>query len=117
MANYAGLSYGEELYCGTGIQTFLTSDGVLTGKTCTSVFASGAVASLVLNGATVGITDGNTLDMVIKTVSGTLTNACFVCSCETCLDPDGNAQRATYSGSTINPSSPFTLIGMGYLQS
>ena len=48
MANYAGLSYGEELYCGTGIQTFLTSDGVLTGKTCTSVVATGgAVAGLV----------------------------------------------------------------------
>tara|TARA_Y100000389_G_scaffold184667_1_gene203338 strand:+ start:1030 stop:1383 length:354 start_codon:yes stop_codon:yes gene_type:complete len=117
MANYAGLSSGEELYCGTNIQPYLTSTGQLTGKTCTSVFASGAVSGLVLNGATVGITDGNTLDMVIKTVSGTLTNACFVCSCKTCLDPDGNAQRATYSGQTINPESPYTLIGMGFLQS
>ncbi len=117
MANYAGLSSGEELYCGTSIQPYLTSAGQLTGKTCTSVFASGAVAGLVLNGATVGITDGNTLDMVIKTVSGTLTNACFVCSCKTCLDPDGNAQKATYGGQTINPESPYTLIGMGFLQS
>jgi len=119
MANYAGLSYGEELYCGTSIQPYLTSTGQLTGKTCTSVFASsGAVSGLVINGATVGITNGSTLDIVIKTVSGTLTNACFVCDCKTCLDPDGNAQKATYSGSTtINPTTPYTLIGMGFLQS
>ena len=118
MANYAGLSYGEELYCGTGIQTFLTSDGVLTGKTCTSVVATGgAVAGLVINGTSVNITDGNSLDIVINNISGILTNACFTCDCRTCLDPDGNAQKATYGGSTINPSSPFTLIGMGYLQS
>ena len=37
MANYAGLSFGEELYCGTGIQPFLSGGGDLTGKTCTSV--------------------------------------------------------------------------------
>ncbi len=117
MANYAGLSFGEELYCNTSIQPYLTSTGQLTGKTCTSVFASGAVSGLVLNGATVGITDGNTLDMVIKTVSGTITNACFICSCHNCSDPDSNLQKATYSGSTINPLSPFTLIGMGYSQS
>ena len=118
MANYAGLSYGEELYCGTGIQPFLTAAGDLTGKTCTSVRASGgAVANLDINGATVSISDGNSLDVVIKNITGTTTNACFTCDCRTCLDPDGNAQRATYSGNTINPSSPYTLIGMGYLQS
>ena len=117
MANYAGISYGEELYCNTSIQPFLTTTGELTGKTCTSVRATGAVTGLVINGATVNISDGNSLDVVINNVGGTLTNACFVCDCRTCLDPDGNAQKATYSGSTINPSSPFTLIGMGYLQS
>ena len=118
MANYAGLSYGEELYCGTNIDQFLTSNGQLTGLTCTSVRASGgAVASLVINGATVSISDGNSLDVVIKNITGTKTNACFLCSCRTCLDPDGNAQRATYSGQTINPASPYTLIGMGFLQS
>jgi hypothetical protein len=118
MANYAGLSFGEELYCGTGIQPFLTAAGDLTGKTCTSVRASGgAVAGLIINGATVSISDGNSLDVVIKNITGTTTNACFTCDCRTCLDPDGNAQRATYSGNTINPSSPYTLIGMGYLQS
>jgi len=118
MANYAGLSFGEELYCGTGIQPFLSGGGDLTGKTCTSVRASGgAVAGLIINGATVSISDGNSLDVVIKNITGTTTNACFTCDCRTCLDPDGNAQRATYSGNTINPSSPYTLIGMGYLQS
>jgi hypothetical protein len=117
MANYAGLSYGEELYCGTGIQPFLTAAGDLTGKTCTSVRATGAVSGLIINGATVSISDGNSLDVVIKNVGGTLTNACFLCDCRTCLDPDGNAQRATYSGQTINPASPYTLIGMGFLQS
>lgn len=117
MANYAGLSFGEELYCGTSIQTYLDSDGFLTGKTCSAVFASGAVTGLVINGSTVAVADGSTLETVITTVSGTLTNACFVCSCRTCEDPDGNAQKATFSGSTINPLSPFTLIGMGYLQS
>jgi len=117
MANYAGLSYGEELYCGTGIQPFLTAAGDLTGKTCTSIRATGAVSGLVINGATVNISDGNSLDIVIKNVSGTLTNACFLCDCRTCLDPDGNAQRATFSGQTINPASPYTLIGMGFLQS
>jgi hypothetical protein len=118
MANYAGLSFGEELYCGTGIQPFLNGGGDLTGKTCTSVVATGGnVSGLTINGATVNITDGNSLDIVIKNIGGTLTNACFTCDCRTCLDPDGNAQRATYSGNTINPSSPYTLIGMGYLQS
>ena len=117
MANYAGLSYGEELYCGTGIQAYLTSTGELTGKTCTSVRATGAVSGLIINGATVNISHGNSLDVVIKNVAGTLTNACFLCDCPTCLDPDGNAQVATYSGSTISPASPFTLIGMGFLQS
>ena len=117
MANYAGLSYGEELYCGTNIEPFLTPGGQLTGLTCSSVFASGGDATLTLNGAAVTITNGNTLDLVINTVSGTLTNACFLCNCRTCLDPDGNAQRATYSGQTINPASPYTLIGMGFLQS
>ena len=117
MANYAGLSYGEELYCGTSIQPFLTGAGGLTGKTCTSVRATGTVTGLIINGATVNISDGNSLDIVIKNVAGTLTNACFLCDCRTCLDPDGNAQKATYSGQTINPASPYTLIGMGFLQS
>jgi hypothetical protein len=117
MANYAGLSYGEEMYCGTNIQPFLTPEGQLTGKTCSSVFASGGDATLTLNGAVVTITDGNTLDLIIKTVDGTLTNACFICDCKTCSDPDGNAAKAVdVSGNTINPVSPYTLIGMGFLQ-
>ena len=83
----------------------------------TGNITGGNVSGLTINGATVNITDGNSLDIVIKNIGGTLTNACFTCDCRTCLDPDGNAQRATYSGNTINPSSPYTLIGMGYLQS
>ena len=128
MANYAGLSYGNELICGTSIQQHLTSSGTLTGKTCSGIYGSGAVAGLLINGSSIGIPDGSTLDVIIKSVSGTLTNACFICSCHDCNNPDGAAARAVsiqYTGDTgtvfpstiINPASPFTLIGSGYLNS
>lgn len=118
MANYAGLSYGTNAYCGTAIQEFLTPTGEITGITCSQVHNSAnATATIDINGETVSIGANSTLDIIVKSVGTLTTDECLICSCYDCNDPDGNAQRATYSGSTINPSSPFTLIGMGYLQS
>lgn len=87
MSDYAGIHGGDKLYCGVAIQPYLTADGTLSGTTCHSILASGAVSSLVINGASIGLIDGGTLDVGISTISGTLTNACFICSCHDCTDP------------------------------
>jgi len=120
MANYAGISYGNELITGTDILNYIDSNGILTGKTCSQVHNNSTGNITVgINGTSIGITTGEVYDVIVNSVTtgGDLPNALFVCSCHDCSDPDGNAEKATYSGSTINPSSPFTLIGMGYLQS
>ena len=121
MANYAGLSYGNELICGIAIRDYLTSDGDLTGKTCTAVYGSTGAASVSINGSSITVAQGSTVEVIINNIGGILTNACFICSCHDCNNPDGNAARAVaFSGSTevlLNPSSPYTLIGMGYLNS
>ena len=116
MANYGGLSYGNKVYCGEDLAPFL-SGGQITGLTCSQVYNHNAAAvTTTINGLSVIIAGGQTIDLIIKTPSLS-EDLCYVCSCHDCNNPDGNAQRATYSGSTINPASPFTLIGMGYLQS
>jgi hypothetical protein len=121
MANYAGLSYGNELICGLDIGEYLTPDGDLTGKTCTAVYGSGGAASISINGQALTVAQGSTVEVVISNIGGILTNACFICSCHDCNNPDGNAARAVaFSGSSevlLNPASPYTLIGMGYLNS
>jgi len=118
MANYAGLSYGNEMYCGTSIEPHLTPTGEITGITCFQIHNSAnAKATIDVNGEAISIGADTTLDIIIKSIGALTTDQCLICSCHDCNNPDGNAQRATYSGSTINPSSPFTLIGMGYLQS
>jgi hypothetical protein len=123
MANYAGLSHGNELICGADILKYTTANGTLTGKTCSGVYGSSGLASISINGSPVTVAQGSTLDIIINQVGGVLSNACFICSCHDCSNPDGNAQRAVtwLSGATaptlINPSSPYTLIGSGYLNS
>jgi len=106
MANYSGLHTGTQMYCGVALQPWLTADGTITGITCTSIYANGAVGSLVINGSTVALPDGTQLDLQIDTVTGTKTNACFLCTCFNCADPDSsytfpnNSIHYNYSGDT-----------------
>ena len=117
MANYAGLSYGTNAYCGTAIQPFLTPSNEITGITCFQIHNGAATGSTItLNGQDVVVGGNSTLDIIINSVGALQPWECLICSCYDCNNPDGNAQRATYSGSTINPASPYTLIGMGFLQ-
>lgn len=126
MANYGGLSYGTDMYCEGDIITVLdVNTGAVTGTgKCFQVYNSGGggVITVVVNGNTITVGTG-TVDVIIDTITwagfpgSPPEGLCIICSCHDCNEPDGNAQVATYSGSTINPASPFTLIGMGYLQS
>ena len=126
MANYGGLSYGNEMYCGDDIITVLdVNTGAVTGTgQCFQVYngGGGGVINVTVNGNSVDIGAGTT-DIVVNTLKWSgfpgapPEGLCLICSCHNCNEPDGNAQKATYDGSTINPSSPYTLIGMGYLQS
>jgi hypothetical protein len=127
MANYGGLSYGNEVYCGEDIITVLALNedyGTVTGKTCFQVYNGGGGGSqtVTVNGNAVDVGAG-TLDIIIDTITWSgfpgapPEGICIICSCHDCNDPDGNAAKATYLGEIINPESPFTLIGMGYRQS
>ena len=98
MANYAGLHNGTDIYCGIALQPWLTTDGTITGITCNSIYANGTVGSLVINGSTIAMAAGNTLDVTISTATGTLTNACFLCTCFDCSDP---LEGYTYSTENI----------------
>ncbi len=131
MANYAGISYGNELITGTDILNYIDGDGNLTGKTCSQVHNNSTGNITVgVNGTSIGITTGEVYDVIVKNVTtgGDLANALFVCSCHNCADPDEGLPKAQHpayytsetnivSSGTINPASPFTLIGMGYQQS
>jgi len=87
-------SSSDKLYCGADIQPFMQMPtGRLSGITCTSVYARGAVANLVLNGAVVAIPAGSTLDMIVTHVGGTLTDACFTCSCHDCYEDERQTMR------------------------
>ena len=107
MSDYAGIHGGDKIYCGVAIQPYLTADGALTGTSCHSILATGAVGSLVINNATIALIDGGTLDVGINTISGTLTNACFICTCHDCSDPLGafaypsQSIAYNYSGGTF----------------
>jgi len=126
MANYGGLSYGNEVYCGEDIITVLdVVTGAVTGTgQCFQVYNSGGGGSqsVTVNGNTVDVGAG-ALDIIIETIiwsgfpGAPPEGICIICSCHDCNDPDGNAAKATYLGEIINPESPFTLIGMGYRQS
>ena len=90
-------SSSDKLYCGTDIQPFMQMPtGRLSGITCTSVYARGAVANLVVNGAVVAIPAGSTLDMIITHVGGTLTDACFTCSCHDCYENPTQEMREKF---------------------
>ena len=99
MANYTGLHGGTDIYCGVALQPWLTTDGTITGITCNSIYANGTVGSLVINGSTIAMAAGNTLDVTINTATGTLTNACFLCTCFDCADPDSSY---TYPSESIS---------------
>jgi len=92
MANYAGLHTGTQVYCErAGIQPYLAADGTLTGTTCHSIITDGTgnSGSLIINGATIVVIDGSQVDIEIATIgAGTLANACFLCTCFDCDDPD-----------------------------
>ena len=124
MANYAGLSYGNQIFCGTNIEPHLNGDREITGITCFQIHNSAnSKASIQVNGQTAEVGANSTLDIVIKSIGTLTTDECLICSCHDCSNPDGNAQRAVtwLSGATaptlINPSSPYTLIGSGFLNS
>jgi len=124
MANYAGLSYGNKVYCGAAIDPFITAGGQLTGLTCSQVYNHGANGAFSINGESVIIGAGMTIDVIIHHLPAGAEDLCYVCSCHDCNNPDGNAQRAVTwpagTGTTetlINPSSPYTLIGSGFLNS
>ena len=53
MSDYAGIHGGDKIYCGVAIQPYLTADGALTGTSCHSILATGAVGSLVINNASI----------------------------------------------------------------
>ena len=131
MANYAGLSYGNKVYC--NLNTIVNpSTGKITGATkCFQVLNTGDPASsfdVNINGETVLMYGGLTIDVVIDTITmsppGPFTEGlCLICTCHDCNNPDGNAQRAVTwpvsatTATLINPSSPYTLIGSGFLNS
>lgn len=134
MANYAGISYGNEVYCGSDILPILDpTTGTITGTgKCLKVYNSGAggVQSVIINGNSTEVGTEQTIDVIINTLTwagfpGAIPEGiCIVCTCHDCNNPDGNAQRAVSwpagTGTTetvINPISPYTLIGMGYLNS
>ena len=124
MANYAGLSYGNQIICEADIEPHLSPTREITGITCFQIFNGGTPpASVTINNDSFSIEGGQTIDVIIKSVQLLTTNICLVCTCHDCHNPDGNAQRAVtwLSGATaptlINPSSPYTLIGSGFLNS
>jgi len=130
MANYAGLSYGNEVYCGADVYSIMdTGSGTITGTgKCFQVYNSvtGGTLTVTVNGNTIEVPPSGTVDVVINTLTGISPlpeGLCIVCTCHDCNNPDGSAQRAVswLSGDTqptvINPISPYTLIGMGYLNS
>ena len=129
MANYGGLSYGNQAICGTNIEPHLNGSREITGITCFQIHNSAsAKASILINGQTVEVGGASTLDMVIHSIGTLTTDECLICSCHDCNNPDGSAARAVswpMTGATgaagaptlLNPSSPYTLIGMGYLNS
>ena len=90
MSDYAGIHGGDKIYCGqAGIQPFLDLNGTLTGTSCHSIITdgSGASGSMVINGATLVVKNASQVDIKINTITGTLTNACFICTCHDCSDP------------------------------
>jgi len=90
MSDYAGIHGGDKIYCGqAGIQPFLDLNGTLTGTSCHSIITDGTGDSgaMVINGATIVVKDGSQVDIGINTITGTLTNACFICTCHNCNDP------------------------------
>ena len=133
MANYAGLSYGNQIYCGSGLNNVVNpTTGQITGATkCFQVLFAGAPTdsmSAIVNGEPVLLMGGVTLDIVLNTITmdppgSWAEGLCLICTCHDCNNPDGNAQRAVtwpVSATTailINPSSPYTLIGSGFLNS
>ncbi len=131
MANYGGLSYGNEVYCSDDILTILDSSGTITGTgKCFQVYNSEThTLSVTINGNVVAVPPAGTVDVIINTFTWAgfplemPEGLCVVCTCHDCNNPDGNAQRAVtwpVSATTavlINPSSPYTLIGSGFLNS
>ena len=89
-------SDSDKIYCGTDIQPFLAADGHLSGLTCTSVYASGDVSGLIVNRATLTIPSGGQLEVIINHIGGTLTNACFTCSCHDCYDNPTQEMREKF---------------------
>jgi len=132
MANYAGLSYGNEVYCDGDIISILDpTTGAVTGTgKCFQVYASQGTFEVIVNGNPTWVGEGQTIDVIINTITWAgfpappAEGICIVCTCHDCNNPDGNAQRAVTwpagTGTTetlINPSSPYTLIGSGFLNS
>jgi len=129
MANYGGLSYGNQAFCGTNIESHLTGNREITGMTCSQIHNSAnAKTTILINGQTISIGGDTTLDIIIHTIGALTTDECLICSCHDCSNPDGSFPRAVswpMTGATgaagaptlLNPSSPYTLIGMGYLNS
>ena len=90
-------STSNKIYCDSAIQPFMSGpSGYLTGITCTSVYADGAVTGLRINGQTIGIAAGSTLDVIITSVGGTLANACFTCSCHDCWEDETQTMREKF---------------------
>ena len=133
MANYAGLSYGNEVYCDIGILSILDqTTGAITGTgKCFQAYNGGGGGAIggdfTVNGEYIQIGAAQTVDVIIDTITfdGAVPEGlCIVCTCHDCNNPDGNAARAVTwpagTGTTetlINPSSPYTLIGSGFLNS
>ena len=129
MANYGGLSYGNQAFCGTAIDSHKNNSGQITGMTCFQIYNnSGTNVTRTINGSDVIVPANGHLDIIITTIGLVTTQDCLICSCHDCANPDGNFPRAIswpMTGATgaagaptlLNPSSPYTLIGMGYLNS
>ena len=87
-------STSNKLYCDSAIQEFMQMPtGRLSGITCTSVYAEGTVTGLRINGQTVAMASGSQIDLIISHVGGTLTNACFTCSCHDCYEDETQTMR------------------------
>ena len=131
MANYAGLSYGNEVYCDNDIRAIQDGGGAITGTgKCLQVYntGGGGPQMVTINGNDVHVGEGQTIDVIINTLTWSgfpgfpPEGICIVCTCHDCNNPDGNAARAVtwITGATptiINASSPYTLIGSGFLNS
>ena len=102
MANYAGLSYGNEVYCDGDIISILDpTTGAVTGTgKCFQVYASQGGTQVTVNGNMTQVADGTTIDVIINTITwvgfpgAPAEGVCIVCTCHDCNNPDGNAQRA-----------------------